>query len=335
MREAVMTEHQLALNTAAHGRKVHHCHRSANRVLLALVLAASPLAVVGAADKAPVPWWLDAPDVPERFAVGVISTDAEESALNLTPDGQRVYFARSRVWFPASRIAAIFQVDRTASGWSEVVPAAFSRGFSDVDPFVSRDGRSIVFSSMRPVDGRPRKDFDLWSVRVHGGGFTPAVNLGPAINSDADELYPSMADDGTLYFGSERGRGAGGWDLYRARRNADGSYGAAETLGAPVNTSAWEYNPTIAPDGSFLIFTSLKRPGGADAGDLWIARREGDGFAAPQSLSAVNTPAEDHHPTLSPDGRTLFFLRRDAARGQAADFFWVSMRGALGKAPPR
>lgn len=310
-------------------------HRSTNRLFLALLLTMAPLALVCASEKAATPWWRDAPDVPERFAVGVVSTDAEESALNLTPDGSRVYFTRSRVWFPASRIASIFQVDRTAGGWSDAVPTAFSRGFSDVDPFVSRDGRTIVFSSVRPVDGRPRKDFDLWSVRVHGGGFTAAVNLGPGINSDADDLYPSMADDGTLYFGSERAGGAGGWDLYRARRNPDGSYGAAENLGSPVNSANWEYNPAIAPDGGFLIFTSLNRVGGAGAGDLWMARREGDGFGAPQPLVAVNTPAEDYHPTLSPDGQTLFFIRRDAARGQAADFFWVSMRGALGKVPPR
>ena len=309
------------------------------RTLLAVLLAssalgASPLSASGGSAAASRPWWHDAPDTPERFAVGILSTDAEESALNLTPDGARVYFARSRLWFPASRIAAIFQVDRSGGGWSEPVPAAFSRGFSDVDPFVSRDGGAIVFSSMRPAEGRPRKDFDLWSVRAHGGGFSAAVHLGPGVNSDADDLYPSLSDDGTLYFGSERAGGSGGWDLYRAHRQPDGSYGAAEPLGPSINTAAWEYNPAIAPDGSFLVFTSLSREGGSGAGDLWIARREGDGFGAPQPLVAVNTPTEDYHPTLSPDGRTLFFIRRDAARGLAADFYWVSMQGALGMAPP-
>jgi Tol biopolymer transport system component len=281
------------------------------------------------------PWWLDAPTTPERFAVGVVSTDAEESALNLTPDGQRIYFARSRVWFPASRIASIVQVDRTQEGWGEVVPAAFSRGFSDVDPFVHSDGRSIVFSSMRPVDGRPRKDFDLWTVTVQGAGFSPAVNLGSHINSEADDLYPSVARDGTLFFGSERTGGQGGWDIYMARRGPDGKYGAAENLGAPVNSSAWEFNPTVAPDGRFLIFTSFNRPGGRGAGDLWISTRGDEGrFGPPRLLGgSVNTDAEDYHPTLSPDGKTLFFLRRDAARGQAADFFWVSLEAVLAQTP--
>jgi hypothetical protein len=288
-------------------------------VLAVCLFGPSPL---GAAQAQAKPWWHDAPAVPERFGVGIFSTDAEESALNLTPDGTRVYFARSRVWFPASRIAAIFQSDRRDAGWSEPVAAAFSRGFSDVDPVVASDGATILFSSMRPADGRPRKDFDLWSVRVHGGGFAPAVHLGAAVNSEADDLYPSVTRDGTLYFGSER---AGGWDLYRARPQPDGRYGAAENLGAPINTGAWEYNPAVAADGRFIVFTSLDRPGGSGAGDLWISTREGDGFGAPKPLAALNTPAEEYHPTLSPDGATLFFIRRDAARGQAADFFWVSL----------
>lgn len=303
---------------------------------LVLLVAAAPAAAPPPSSPPSPDWWLDAPSTPERFGVGVVSTDAEESALNLTPDGQRIYFARSRVWFPASRIAAIFQADRTSNGWSEAVPAAFSRGFSDVDPFVLRDGSAIVFSSMRPADGRPRKDFDLWVVRVHGGGFSAAVNLGPQINSDADDLYPSVTRDGTLYFGSERAGGLGGWDIYMARRGADGTYLPAENLGAPVNSGVWEFNPAIAPDGSFLIFTSFNRPGGRGAGDLWISHRgTGGRFGAPRLLGGgINTEAEDYHPTLSPDGKTLFFLRRDAARGQAADFFWVSLAAVLAQTPP-
>jgi Tol biopolymer transport system component len=291
------------------------------------------MAALASQANAPRAWWLDAPATPERFAVGTLSTDAEESALNLSPDGQRVLFARSRVWFPASRIAAIFQVDRNPNGWGEPAPAAFSRGFSDVDPFWLRDGSAVLFSSMRPAEGRPRKDFDLWMTPVTGGGFGPAVNLGPSINSEADDLYPSVTRDGTLIFGSERtNTGArGGWDLYISRRGADGRFGPAENLGAPVNTEAWEYNPAIAPDGSFLIFASLNRPGGAGAGDLWFAKRQADGrFGTPVPLAGgVNTAADDYHPSLSPDGRTLFFIRRDAARGQAADFFWVSLEAVL------
>lgn len=222
---------------------------------------------VNAAESRSSPWWHDAPAVPERFAVGLMSTEAEESALNLTPDGHRVYFARSRVRFPASRIAAIYQVDRSGSGWGEPTPAAFSRGFRDVDPVISADGGTVLFSSMRPVDGRPRKDFDLWSVHV-----------GADVNSDADDLYPSLTRDGTLYFGSDRDGGAGGWDLYASRQEPDGSYGPAEPLGCPINTAAWKYNPAIASDGRFIVFTSLNRAGGSGAGDLWIATREGDGF---------------------------------------------------------
>jgi hypothetical protein len=291
------------------------------------VLLASPHALAPAAQ----PWWLQAPNTPERFGAGTLSTDAEESALNLAPDGGRLYFARSRLWFPASRIAAIWVAERGPNGIAEPVPAAFSRGFSDVDPFVLRDGSAVVFSSMRPVEGRPRKDFDLWQVRVlPGGGFGPAENLGPQVNSADDDLFASVSADGTLYFGSERAGGQGGWDLWFARRGDDGRWGAAQNLGPPVNSGGWEFNPAIAPDGSFLVFTGFNRAGGAGLGDLWISRRGADGrFGEPRPLVGVNTAAEEYHPSLSPDGRTLFFIRRDAARGIAADFYWVSLAAVL------
>ncbi|WP_395844626.1 hypothetical protein [Cystobacter fuscus] len=73
--------------------------------------------------------------------------------------------------------------------------------------------------------------------------------------------------------------GFGGWDLWRSRWRADGSYGPAENLGAALNTAYWEFNPTVTADGNRLLFASIDRPDGFGSGDLYVAERPRGGRA--------------------------------------------------------
>src|SRR3712207_3615002 len=192
------------------------------------------------------PWTSTAPARPEKFLPAIVArADTEESMLTMSPDGSELFWGVSEVWFPMSRISEIWTARRTARGWGPPRRARISFGYSDGDPFVSPDGRHIYFVSARPVRA-PRRDFDLYVAERTATGFGPARNLGPAINSAEDELYPSVSADGTLYFGSER---SGTWKIYRARLQADGSYGTPEELSAPVNSVGnWNFNPFISRD---------------------------------------------------------------------------------------
>jgi Tol biopolymer transport system component len=272
-------------------------------------------------------WTNAAPAAPEKFAPAIVArADTEESMLSVSPDGARIYWGVSEVWFPMSRVAQIWTASRTATGWSNRERASFSFGYSDSDPFVSSDGRRVYFVSVRPVRG-PRRDFDIFYVERTGTGFGPARNLGTSVNSPDDELYPSVAADGTIYFASER---SGTWKIYRARLQADGSYGVPEALPAPVNTDGnWNFNPFISADHRNLIFTSLNRPGDRGKGDLWLARLgpAGEVISARNIGPVVNTAEDEFHPTLSPDGRALFFIRRTAEPGATADVYWVRTEG--------
>jgi hypothetical protein len=154
------------------------------------------------------------------------------------------------------------------------------------------------------------------------------------VNSPADELYPSVDANGTLYFASgplfpQPGRH---FDIYRAERAGDG-FAPREALPAAVNTSpvpggglqdAWEFNPEISVNGKTLLFTSL-RPGGHGLGDLYVSRFESGAWTSARNLGPlVNTAADEYHPTLSRDGQTLWFVRRLPAPG---DFYRVDTRG--------
>ena len=242
------------------------------------------------------------------FAPGVISSDDEEYRISFTPDGQTAYFARGSEFFPQTRQAAILESHLVDGTWTEPVVVSFSGTYPDIDPWVSPDGNSIYFSSIRPVGGEPRPDVEVWRVDRAGDGWGEPVHLA-AIGSTSDELGASVTADGVVWFASERPGGTGGWDLYTAQPSADG-FATPEPVAA-FNTLAWEFNPAISADGTLLAFTSINREGGSGLGDLFVARQI-DGQWAAEEPVPVNSGADEYHPSFSPDGTTLYFVRRAA-----------------------
>jgi hypothetical protein len=272
------------------------------------------------------------------FAPGVISDAREQWRITFTPNGKTAYFASSAFFFPFTRRATIYTSHLVDGGWSAPEVASFSGTYSDIDPFLSPDGRRLYFSSIRPVNGVPRGDIDLWMVERTADGWGEPVHLGPEVNSPAtDELYPSASVDGTLYFASgpffpQPGRH---FDIFRAERDGDGFAPREGVEG--VNTTpvaggglqdAWEFNPEISVDGRTLVFTSL-RPGGYGLGDLYASHLEAGGWSAPRNLGPlVNTAADEYHPTLSRNRGTLYFVRR--AHPVAGDFYQVDTKALNG-----
>jgi hypothetical protein len=96
------------------------------------------------------------------------------------------------------------------------------------------------------------------------------VNLGPTVNTSAEDATPSISADAlSLFFMSTRSGGYGGWDLWvTTRATKDGDWGTPVNLGPTVNSSANEFQPDISSDASALYFCS-NRPGGVGGYDIW------------------------------------------------------------------
>jgi outer membrane protein OmpA-like peptidoglycan-associated protein len=149
-------------------------------------------------------------------------------------------------------------------------------------------------------------------------------NLGPAVNSADPEYFPCItADDATLiytrrvkapeieYYGMQE-------DFYVSHRGADGAWQAARPI--PTVSTA-QYNEgagTLTPDGRFIIFTKCALEDGSYGGtmrglgscDLFISRRVGDRWSPPENLGPpVNSRNWESQPSMSSDGRTLYFVR--------------------------
>jgi hypothetical protein len=162
----------------------------------------------------------------------------------------------------------------------------------------------------------PRPDTELWvTERTPDGEWGPPRHL-DELSSPGDEWFPTLTDEGTLYFGSERPGGKGKCDLWRARWLGD-RFGPPENLGEAINTPGQEIEPWISPDERFLIFSASGRPDSKGAYDLYLSFRCPNGWSPPRPLGAnVNSPGWDFGPRVSPDGRYLFFTSNRSIFGR-------------------
>ena len=230
--------------------------------------------------------------------------------FSVAPDGRTALMARSDGFFPQTRDSSIYELTRQPDGsWGEGTEVPFVDGSSsDIDPVHDASGSRVWFSSIRPVDGRPRTDVDVWYAdRRPDGSWGQAVHV-PQASSPGDDLYPSIDRDGSLLVGSDRS--GSGFDIWRVPRLPSGGWAAAAPLPEPVTTTGWEFNPAVTPDGAALVFTARSRSGGAGEGDLFVARAQAGGWSDPVPVEAANTAADEYHPSFSPDGSTLYFVRR-------------------------
>lgn len=141
-----------------------------------------------------------------------------------------------------------------------------------------------------------------------GDGWGEPASLGAPVNTDQLEVYPSLAADGTLYFSSGRPGGYGKNDLYRSRPTEDG-WSEPENLGGAINTEQSEGDLYVAPDQSYIVFVSSGREDSIGAGDLYVSFRAPDGsWGEGINLGeTINSTWTEYCPTVSPDGRHLFF----------------------------
>jgi enamine deaminase RidA (YjgF/YER057c/UK114 family) len=289
------------------------------------------LCLLAAACHAPSP--PDAPrtHVPELFGEGVFSTSAWDFFIAFTPDEQTALFGRADDAFEKF---TIFESRRSATGWSPPVKPRFASAYSDADPHIAPDGSAVYFISNRPLDGSttPRPIHDVFVAKRTPRGWSDATRLPAPINDGkTDRWSPAIARNGNLYFGGELTGTRGGSDLWRSRF-VNGAYEAPENLGVAINTAAHEVEPWIAPDESYLIFSALRRDGGAGHYDLFASRRDGARWTPARPLRAINTSASEWNHSVSPDGRWLYFTSTRATN--KGDMFRIPMEAVMTDAAP-
>jgi len=144
--------------------------------------------------------------------------------------------------------------------------------------------------------------------------FSP-VSVGSGINTVDDEYWPSITADGlTLMFTRQPNiltnpgfTGVVQEDFYISYLS-DHVWQKAFNAGAPLNTMQNEGAQTLSSNGSYMFFTACNRPGGIGNCDIYFSAFNDGRWTEPSNLgSPVNTKQWESTPSISADGRTLFF----------------------------
>ncbi len=170
-------------------------------------------------------------------------------------------------------------------------------------PALTADGQNFIFS--RTVKGN--EDFYI-SHKVNEQWQT-AQPMSKQINTSLNEGAQSISPDGMYLFftGCNRPDGMGSCDLYVSHKNGK-DWDTPFNLGETVNSSSWDSQPAISPDGNTLYFVS-NRPGGLGGYDIWKTVLAADGnWGKPENLGPqINTSYNENTPFIHPDGKTLYF----------------------------
>lgn len=153
----------------------------------------------------------------------------------------------------------LFVATKSGDTWANIKPLPFnSKDYSLSNPSLSRDGKTLYFSSNMPgsIGG-----VDIWKVSVNGNEFGKPENLGSKVNTEGNESFPFIADDNTtLYFASTGKPGLGGLDIFQI----DLVKGTeAVNMGKPLNTEKDDFYFTFNKEKN-IGFLSSNRNGNDD-----------------------------------------------------------------------
>lgn len=270
-------------------------------LLLVLLAAASTSSAITQAPQTPAV-------APQIFAPGIISGPASDGSPAFTPDGNTLFFTRS-----GASWSVILESHRKGDSWSQPSIAPFSGIWNDQQPAMSPDGSHLLFVSNRPANTQSSAsgNWAIWRADHSSTGWSQPARLPDTINFSTRVFKPTIAADGSVYFmAMEKDK------KFRIVRSqySGGTYQKAESLPFSDGTlgSTGDVDPEIAPDESFLLFSSDGRRADDPAHEhLYIV------FHHPNSWGSVmpvrytgddlNGGSNDNESRLSPDRKTLFF----------------------------
>jgi len=242
------------------------------------------------------------------------------NGLTISPDSKEIYWAETSIKYDSySRIWFMEEVDGI---WTPPQIAPFSSRCLDSYPCFSVDGKRLFFSSNRPLDEKTGlRDNNIWYVEKTKKGWSQPKILGSSVNTDQDEATPTVDKEGTLYF-SRAGIVDGKFDanIFRSRF-LNGQYQEPEKLEENVNSPTTDVYPFIAPDGSYLIY-STGRYGVGFQLCISFLKRDGSWTAAKPIKEALG-PFISWCQGISPDGRSLFFAGH---KNGVWNVYWVSSK---------
>lgn len=215
---------------------------------------------------------------------GGINTEEDEGASTVSMKGTDMYFTRCKAGKKVDEPCKIYYSFKKGNVWGEPLLITIP-GFDNYEvgyPALSADDKIMYFSAEAP-DGYG--GMDLYMSTRNGNTFSRPVNLGPEINTLGDEVFPTVREDGSLYFASDGHQGMGGLDIYKIIKDDKGNITGVENMRYPINSSFDDFGIIFNGKEETGYFSS-NRKGGKGSDDLYS-------FSLPPLVITLNGVVRD------------------------------------------
>ncbi len=198
------------------------------------------------------------------------------------------------------------------------------------------DQKELVFTRDVPDTRTPwGHQEDFYSSKFDKDQWQPAKNLGEPLNTLDNEGGPSISGDGRILFftACSREDGKGSCDIYLAQRTSENNWTKAINLGVPINTGAWESQPSFSSDGKTLYFIrgTYDRSRKIQQDIYYSVFQTDRTWSEPKALSnKINTAGREESVFIHPDNQTLYFSS-DGHTGMGGMDIYVSRRDTSGE----
>lgn len=209
---------------------------------------------------------------PEKYYKGDLGTKFHDGPVSLSKDGKEIFFTRNNIL--DGKIARsdkgiiglkIMSATLDGNDWKDVKGVPFnSDEYNVCHPALSADGTKLFFASDLPGGFG---GMDLYVSFMESGRWAPPINLGSTINTEGNEVFPFIHEDGTLFYSSDGLAGLGGLDVY-ATREKGGVWEVPGNIGFPINSNKDDFGLVFNAEKTFGYFSS-DRDGGAGLDDIY------------------------------------------------------------------
>jgi peptidoglycan-associated lipoprotein len=206
-------------------------------------------------------------EIPVLIDKDVVNTPYNDGTVCFDSKGSTMYFTQCSGKDGKGKHCRIYSAAAAGTGWSEPQPLSFSTdSFTCGHPTLTKDGQIMYFASDMP-GGYGGKDIWYVTYTKRSKTWGDPINLGPTINTEGDDMYPFITDDGTLYFSSNGHVGLGGVDIYYSKgENTDWS--EPVNMKTPINSGADDFAMTLTKEKESGYFSST-REGGRGQDDIY------------------------------------------------------------------
>ncbi|MBN1132741.1 MAG: OmpA family protein [Bacteroidales bacterium] len=192
-----------------------------------------------------------------------LNSEFEDGTPNISSDFSTLYFTRCKKGKNQQLGCQIYAAKSSGASWQEPEPLdILEDSLTVAHPAISNDNLTLYFVSDLPGG---IGEHDIWKVTriADNAPWGEPENLGEAINTPGNELYPYVHPDGTLYFSSDSRVGLGGLDIFKAEQDETGGW-IIENMKPPINSPGDDFGIVFEAESERGFFSSSRRGRGND-----------------------------------------------------------------------